>query len=110
MQGGSFTCGRCPATSPSCTFPTKDGGHSTQRAACKEVQTPGHEARDPGAKCSHEAPWHGSHQCRAGYFLVPAMWDTFSGTLSLWQAEALEELLPNSAPMVVADESEPLDN
>jgi len=34
--------------------------------------------------------------------------DTFSGTLSVSQAEALEELLPNSAPMVVANESEPL--
>jgi len=33
---------------------------------------------------------------------------TFSGTLSVSQAEALEELLPNSAPMVVANESEPL--
>ncbi|KAG2564719.1 hypothetical protein PVAP13_7NG113189 [Panicum virgatum] len=34
--------------------------------------------------------------------------DTFSGTLFVSQAEALEELLPNSAPMVVANESEPL--
>ena len=34
--------------------------------------------------------------------------DTFSGTLSVSQCEALDVLLPNSAPMVVADESEPL--
>jgi hypothetical protein len=35
--------------------------------------------------------------------------DMFSGTLSVSHCEALDVLLPNSAPMVVADESEPLD-